>query len=303
MQRPIPIFVLAPPRSCSSVFAACLGQHPACYGFPELELCGGGVTVQQLRANDARWDPEWATYFRSGLLRTIGQLVFCDQSEDGVAAAANWLDERCDWKGVMLMSYLFDLVAPKRAVEKSPGTVSSPDSLLRCLEAFPDAFCVHLTRDPMAMAMSWARHVSKGAAASDSGLIGRGLTLWLASHLRIRTLEDHLPASQYTRVRAEDFIAQPKVTLARCARRAGLESTEAAVDVMTHPEASVYAVPGPSTAPGGFDATFLHRPQLSAPLLNFPVVDVSEIPIDEERIAKVDQLCEIFGYSTLSRAL
>jgi len=47
---------------------------------------------------------------------------------------------------------------------------------------------VHLIRDPLSTATSWARLVSGYGAYSRNDLIVQGLEVWYAAHLRIMTI-------------------------------------------------------------------------------------------------------------------
>jgi len=294
-QNTQPILVLAPARSYSSIFAACLGANPACYAFPELELCHGGETVGDILENDRLLPLGFDRYCRSGLLRALAELTFGDQSSDSVIRARDWLTNRSQWTGTCVMSHLFALVAPKRAVEKSPGTTRSNEAIARCVSRFRRASFVHLIRDPLSTATSWARLVSGYGAYSRNDLIVQGLEVWYAAHLRIMTIGQWIDPSRFLTVRAEDFLADPVEWLRRCADTFGLPSSCESIESMTHPERSSYASLGPPEAPGGFDPAFLRAPQLQIhPLARQGRFD--ELIVPPDLLARICELGARFGY-------
>ena len=70
-----PLFILAAPRSFTSLISAMLGQHPQTYGVPELSLFMGETlrdvteTVPGIRQQRAH-----------GILRMVAQVYFGEQS-------------------------------------------------------------------------------------------------------------------------------------------------------------------------------------------------------------------------------
>src|SRR5262245_58906214 len=84
-----PVFILTLPRSFSSVVCAMLGQHPQMYGFPELHLFPV-ETVAEWWVRVGGKTPK----LRDGLLRTIAQLYFQEQTDRTIALARGWLRRR-----------------------------------------------------------------------------------------------------------------------------------------------------------------------------------------------------------------
>src|SRR5919109_4550343 len=77
-----PVFVLAPPRSFTSVVGTMLGQHPQLYGLPETHLFGCATMAKW-------WDVcEDQTFPRAhGLLRAVAELFFGGQTDRTVLLA------------------------------------------------------------------------------------------------------------------------------------------------------------------------------------------------------------------------
>src|SRR5262249_35228766 len=108
---PDPVFVLAPPRSFSSIISTMLGQHPQAYGLPELELFAAETL-------DEWWDLcSKATFPRAhGTLRAVAQVFFGGQTEETIKLAGGWLRRRGGFTTGHFMEVLSEQVHPRRLV-------------------------------------------------------------------------------------------------------------------------------------------------------------------------------------------
>lgn len=292
-----PVFLLAPARSCSSVVATVLGRHPRVYGFPELRLFVGDSieTVMQLRQD--RPVP-WSIFARGGLVRAVAQLLVGSQSEHDVNVALGWLEERSDWAPRQVYDLLLTRVAPKIGLEKSPDTTSMPANLKRCVDAYPTARYVHLTRHPVTTIASMIRHWNGIAGIertpAEAALVGA--RAWFNSHRRICTLRDQLPRARFLRLRAEDVVADPEPACRRFAAWLGLEVGAEELEAMLHPELSPYARLGPRLAPGGNDPGFLSDPRLRVGKMPEPEVLPEEWGLGTVERSAISRLAEHLGY-------
>ena len=271
-----PVFVLAPPRSFSSVVSTMLGQHPQMYGLPELELFAAGTVGEwwKLCPN--------ATFPRAhGALRAIAELFFGAQTEETIKLARGWLRRRTHFTTGMLMETLAAKAAPQIVVEKSTTNVYRPKFLQRAAQMFPCARFIHLVRHPRGHGESvlkflrerekegrvpathWMRRLAAfpdgGGAASGELDPQRG---WLALHTNICKFLESVPPGQQTRVRGEDVVTDPDLHLRKIAGWLGLRTDDAAINEMRHPERSPYACFGPPGARFGNDRFFLENPAL-----------------------------------------
>src|SRR5262245_29459069 len=153
------VFVLAPPRSFTSITCAMLGQHPQLYGVPELRLFAAETIEKWINLCSE------ATYpMASGTLRTISQLIFGEQTERAVQMAWGWLRERPQWTTKMLVEALAEVVRPRIIIDKSPNVVYWPEFLHRMYRMFPNARFIHLLRHPRGHGESvikLMRHIEK----------------------------------------------------------------------------------------------------------------------------------------------
>jgi len=270
-----PLFILAPPRTFTSVICAMIGQHPEMLGLPEVNLFVG-ETYEQLHKSLYRIRPG----FQHGLLRAVAELGLGGQDEQNIEVARAWLDEHGALTTAEIYRDLADWAAPRRLVDKSPAYVYRRESLDRMLEAFPDAFFLHLTRHPRSTCESiytmrndinagmnkfpGLQQFRKRMAAGHERLaqIEDPESLWLNPHKRIDEFLAGVPAAQHRRVRGEDFLADPDRHLLEVAEWLGVRSDDEALEAMKHPERSPFACYGPGNARFGNDPSFLESPAL-----------------------------------------
>jgi hypothetical protein len=252
-----PVFVLAPPRSGSTVAVAMLGRHPQLYGFPELGLF--------------RTDTIAARPAAPGLIRALAQLHDGEQTPHTTAAAQAWLHERRDWPGAKVYDHLRAACAPQIAVEKSPEHTWSDAPLRRIAAACPDARYVHLVRHPFTTVASMHRQWrDRGHWAIEPRLLHHFcLGVWLHQHARIERFLAPPEANRRIVVRAEDLVTRPDPALRRICVFLGIDDAPGARAAMSHPERWPYASLGPPGARGGGDAGFLRSPTLR-PVLQVP---------------------------------
>jgi Sulfotransferase family len=275
-----PLFILAPPRSFSSLVCGMLGQHPEMYGLPETHL----LASETIR--------EWqdlcmqSTFpMADGLLRAVAELYFGSQTESTIVPAQGWLRRRSHLTTGMVLELLAGKVAPRVIIEKSPSLVYRLDSLQRAHSMFPQARFLHLLRHPRGQCESVVKFIEKTShsGASPHWLIQLGaLTAspaaadphqqadpewdpqngWYRLQMNICAFFDSLPAEQKMRIRAEDLLANPDEILPQIAAWMGLRTDAGAVDQMKHPERSPYTAWGPPNARGGNDPDFLASPAI-----------------------------------------
>ncbi|WP_081806521.1 sulfotransferase family protein [Actibacterium atlanticum] len=263
MSLPQPIFVVALPKSYTSVFSGMLGQHPNLMTTPELNIFVGD-TIQQ-------WaDQPSANIFCDGLIRTVAQLFFGAQTPQTVQQALDWLQSRASWSVQQLMDALREAAAPAALIDQSPIYMQKPAFLQRILTNYPDARFIHLTRNPV----SWVRSMEKWGiygeeimrmfAASEVGLTHQPapLDLWHAAYTGIDRLMEGLRPEQHIKIYGEDVVTRPKEAMKQVLDWLDLPAEEAHLEAMMHPEESIFAGWGPMGARGGNNPDFLTAPQL-----------------------------------------
>ena len=253
-----PLFILSAPRSFSSIVCGLVGQHPECYGLPELNL---------FMADDLGslwWGPlALLPIGKHGLLRALAQLHEGEQTEDSVSRAHEWLLRHSRWTPTQVLAHIQELVGPKILVEKSPATVFRQDYMGRLVRLYPKAHYIHLTRHPRATADSMLRlrerftnELPPALTAADPERI------WQRSHDTIMRATAGLPNGQCMRLQGEAFLENLEFFLPQICEWLGVRSDPKAIEAMMHPELSPYARPGPRGAPLGNDINFLESPTI-----------------------------------------
>jgi sulfotransferase family protein len=258
-----PLFILAPPRSFTSIVCAMLGQHPQMYGLPETNL----LVAETMRERRGVISDRAAS--EHGLLRVVAQLWSGEQTAHAVAFARHWIESRLDSECVSVLRELGEKVHPRILVDKSPMTALRAEYMQRARRAFPQARFLHLLRHPRTQCESVLR--SGGSlAAPPLGAAANGPSspsedpqkAWYTFQMNIATFLDGLPNERKLRVRAEDLLVDPDAYLAQIAEWLGVRADTQAIEEMKHPERSPYAAFGPVTARFGFDSKFLRAPKL-----------------------------------------
>jgi Sulfotransferase family len=275
-----PIFVLAPPRSFSTVIAAMLGQHPQLYGLPELHLFSArNIDAWLGMCKLATFDMD------HGLLRVAAELFFGDQTESAVTRAAGWLRRRSHWSTALVLEEIAKTVSPRVLVEKSPSIVYRLDHLKRSLDLFPSGRFIHLVRHPRGHGESVMKYLearrklgpllpshwliqlasfpSLSSENPDTNQARRELDpqrSWYALNLNICEFLEWVPDGQKLVIRGEDVMADPDKELTQIVRWLGLRDDAEAIGAMKHPEKSPYSSYGPPRARYGSDRNFMADP-------------------------------------------
>ena len=256
-----PLFILAPPRSFTSVVCAMLGNHPEMLGLPETNLFAAGTMTELKRIHASR------PRFAHGLLRSIAQLGLGGQTIEDVDAAQRWIEEQGEVSTADVFHDLMDWAEPRAVIDKSPMYVYADGALDRILDAFPHARFLHLSRHPRATCESihethnMAQETTGGTPAENNGALTPE-KMWLRPHLRIIELLEMVPTDQHMFLRGEALMADPKLYLPQIAEWLGISTDADAIAAMMRPEKSPFASMGPENARLGNDPRVLQNPAL-----------------------------------------
>lgn len=305
---PDPVFVLAGPRSYSSLVVGMIGQHPELYGMPELNLfqC---IDVEEFITGEnpdgTRKSPFWKS-MRHGMLRAVAQIFGGEQTLESVRMAERWLEARQAMTSAQALRELCAVVAPRRIVEKSPGVLRKQEFLNRMLAAFPGARFIHLVRNPIDQCRSaLAAKGGIGVLLSLDSVDYRGQVaslepqvLWYDTQIQVLRFLDQLPDEQFVTLRGEDLLNDTDTMLKAICTWLGISDAPEAIAAMKRPEQSPFACMGPANAPLGNDVNFLRSPALRAGSVAVTSLD-AELPWrdDGEKLhPRVVAMAEALGY-------
>ncbi len=255
---PPPLFILTCMRSYSSLVCAMLGQHPALYGLPELNLFTADTLAEVM--NKLRLIRPQSLH---GLLRAVAQIEYQAQTVETIDLADQWLQQHARWNARQVLDYLAERTGSRIMIDKSPGTALNPVNLRRLRRAFPEARILHLVRHPRAVCHSIHQLRLKAARRSDVTQTGElsPEQLWLRINRNILALTNPMPPGQSMLVQGERLLTQPELYLAQIAEWLGVSGDKPNIETMLRPEDSPYACIGPSNARFGNDPNFLHNPR------------------------------------------
>jgi hypothetical protein len=107
------VFLLAPPRSFTTVVSSMLGQHPQLYGLPEMHLFGAETLGEWWRnCSQATFDMD------HGPIRVVAQLIFGVQNTQTVQAARGWIRRRAHLSTGEFVEILANCVRPRVMVDR-----------------------------------------------------------------------------------------------------------------------------------------------------------------------------------------
>jgi hypothetical protein len=289
-----PLFILCPMRSFSSVVCAMIGQHPQAYGLPEVNLFIAQTVGELLGIHAPR------PHGMHGLLRTLAQLEYGEQSDDSVAAARDWLEARTEWTTKQVFDHILAAVDPRIAVDKTPRTVLRPEYLERAYAMYPNASFLHLTRHPRSTGKSLINNLKRNAEWGGTFNADRvdPQGIWLKAHTNITHFAATLPEGQCLRLKGEDLLSDPMLYLPQIAEWLGIDTSAEAIDAMLHPEQSPYACYGPEAAKFGNDPEFLEKPAFrSSRVHEPPLAGTLEWAPDREFDKPTVKLARELGYA------
>lgn len=303
-----PVFILAAPRSFTSLVAAMIGQHPELYGVPELNLfqCQSIAEFNSGKSADGhRKSPYWAS-MRHGLLRTVAELYSGEQTVQSVAMAERWLKAREEQNTIEVFRELCAKVGPLQIVEKSPAVLRKQEYLQRILQACPNARFIHLVRNPVSQCKSVLNAKGGvGVLLAVNSVDHRGdkaalepQIMWHDTQVQILRFLDTLPDAQFITIRGEEFLSNLDDSLPALCRWLEISDAPEALAAMRRPEDSAYSNIGPSNAPLGNDVNFLNAPALREGNIKSPPLD-SALPWRADHAPlhpRVAALAEALGY-------
>jgi hypothetical protein len=271
-----PLFILAVPRSYTSLIAAMLGQHPLMYGLPELNLFMAGNLKEFWTGKapgDAKSPVTWPI-MRHGLLRTIAELYSGEQTIDSIAMAMRWISHRSAMSTSEVYRLIAEKVSPLIPLDKSPGYINRAVYLKRLAETFPGARYIHLVRHPMGQCRSFLNLrggkllllLRGNAEFADAGLVVDPQLAWYKGNKHIMEFLAKIPEDRQIRLVAEDLLTGLQPGLARICAWLGLPAGRDEIEAMKHPEDSPFAHVGPLNARLGNDINFLKNPELRTPV-------------------------------------
>jgi len=220
------VFVLAGPRSGSTLLQLVLNAHPGLYAGQELYLLQFATMAERRRRLDR---PELRDWAFEGLRKAVMELRGCELDEaDEILAAMEGMTTS------EVFGYLQAWAGDRLLVDKTPPYVWNAETLRRAEDVFAEAQYIHIHRHPYATLRSMAREaVNKDFLRSalgegPGGALGDGWEaqlerslweesekLWVQGNANVLSFFAALPEKRRTRLSYEELVEAPAATAAR----------------------------------------------------------------------------------------
>ena len=217
-KNPPAVFVLAPPRSGTTLLRVLLGGHPRLFAPPELELLSCN-TLAERRATYSGRDAFWL----EGLVRAVMEIRGCT-AKTAAEIIGRWEDE--GWTARRAYGQLQEWLGERILVDKTPSYVLDPAILQRAEEDFEEPLYVHLVRHPYGMIRSFEEaKLDQIFFRQEHPFERRELAelIWLVSQENILSFLDSVPARRRHLVRFEDLVRDPEPVLRGLCEFLGLD--------------------------------------------------------------------------------
>jgi amino acid adenylation domain-containing protein len=206
-KNPPASFVLAPPRSGSTLLRVMLAGHPRLFAPPELALLSFN-TIQERKASLVGDRSLW----EQGLIRAVAEAKDCDPEE------AQRVIESCENDGLTTKAFYGRLqgwIGDRTLVDKTPFYALDPETLKRMEVDFEGARYIHLVRHPYATTYSIAETEMDRWFLEEVPFSKRmfGELMWIVCHQNILDFLGIVPSARQHRVKFEDLVTEPEAVM------------------------------------------------------------------------------------------
>ncbi len=212
VQRPSsagePIFILAPPRSGTTLLRVMLAGHPGLFACNELQL----LHFETLAEREEAYKGKFALW-SEGLVRAVMELNHCGADE------AKLLLHNFAKQGMTtreMFEQLQEWAGDRLLVDKSPSYAIDADALEKALADFPNARFIHLVRHPYSMVKSFEKYNMDQVVylhPHDFSSQKLGELVWLESHQTTLDFLKKIPENQQFRMVYEDLVQHPETMM------------------------------------------------------------------------------------------
>ena len=198
------LFVLAPPRSGTSLLRVMLAGHPEIFATSELHLLEFATLAERKAAFAGKYG-----LWLEGLIRAVMEIKKCKAEE------AEQIMEELEVRNIpvkQVYQLLQEWLGGKLLVEKTPAYGLDLETLKRAEEDFENPLYIHLVRHPQAMVRSFERnHLDQVYFRYEHSFSGRelGELYWLMVNQNALEFLKAVPAHRKVLIRFEDLVTRP----------------------------------------------------------------------------------------------
>ena len=207
-KNPRAVFILAPPRSGTTLLRVMLAGHSGLFSTSELLLLNWHTLAERKEAYIGRY-----SLWQEGLIRTLMEINACT-AETAIAL----IDEKIA-QGMTTQQMYAELqaaIAPRLLVEKTPAYALDLTTLQHAEAIFDQPLYLHLVRHPYSMIHSFVKNHIAGALYlkkhdfSDRAL---GELIWTITHQNSLAFLREIPANRQQRIYYEQLVTAPAATM------------------------------------------------------------------------------------------
>jgi len=224
-KNPPAIFILAPPRSGTTLLRVMLAGHPDLFAAAELQLLGFNTLQERKEAYSGKYK-----LWREGTIRAIMEIKSCDADQATVIMSEY---EDSDLTTQEFFALLQKWLGDRMLVDKSPSYGLDILSLEKAEADFDQPLYIHLVRHPYAMVSSFERyHMEQVLYLREQHFSSRqlGELVWLETHNNIVRFLGNVPQKRYFRVQFEELVKNPSEVMGTLCDTLGLNFHESLVN-------------------------------------------------------------------------
>ena len=212
------IFILAPPRSGTTLLRVMLAGHSSLFCPAELQLLSFNTLAERRQAFSGKY-----SLWLEGTIRALMEIHDC--SADQAKEIMEEYEAR-DFTTKQFYKVLQDSINGRTLVDKSPSYASDLATLHKAERDFDNPIYIHLSRHPYAMARSFANyHMDQVLFLHDHPFtpLQLGELIWTISHRNILDFLAHVPAHRQFHMRYEDLVTDPPTMMRQMCATINLE--------------------------------------------------------------------------------
>ena len=246
-------FILAPPRSGSSLLRIMMAGHPGLFVPPELELLAFNSMQQRAGCLSGRLN-----FLREGLVRALMEIKSCDaKTAEEIVAEHEAIGDSVQTFYRRIQQWIGD----RLLVDKSATYSFSPETLAHAEQGFADNIYIHLVRHPYGTIHSFeeARLDTILNFAEEGRFTTRQVAelTWLISHQNILSFLSNVPASRQLRVHFEQLVHGPRAVMEAVCDLMNIDFDPLMLEPYRHQEQRM--VDGPNSLSVGMTDTKFHQ--------------------------------------------
>ncbi|MGH1365045.1 MAG: amino acid adenylation domain-containing protein [Calditrichia bacterium] len=207
-KNPRAMFILAPPRSGTTLLRVMLAGHPQLFAANELQLLGFQTMAERSKAYSGKF-----SLWLDGLIRTVMALQNCTADEARSIIAAY---EQQGFTTQQMFGQLQEWIGEAILVDKSPQYALDVNALHKAEKDFAEPLYIQLVRHPYAMVSSFRKRRMEQVVYLDEHSFNAretGELVWLESHRVVGNFLKDIPSNRKVVLRYEDLVTRPKEVL------------------------------------------------------------------------------------------